>query len=165
MMSERADACRKFTRKRHNQPSNEHGVICPLVSRQFACPPLGLSRFQQVRPRPKRNVRPILCNAVTCYNIARTAGLNGGYQALFNANTDFLPSPNLLEVWQVLKIPCADGALPLTASTTTTTALPSETSERPDSLERPMLLVTASGYAPLNGAGQRRSGIQHHVRE
>ncbi|WP_019953814.1 LysM peptidoglycan-binding domain-containing protein [Yoonia vestfoldensis] len=48
----------------------------------------------------------------TLSQIASSAGVQGGFQVLFNANTNILRSPNLLEVGQVIAIPCADGSLP-----------------------------------------------------
>lgn len=90
-------------------------------------------------------------------SIARRAGVSGGYQALFNANTDILPSPNLLEVDQVLKIPCADGSLPLTAAVAP--AVRAAPTLQPDSLDRPLRLVTSSGYAPFTDESLPGGGL------
>ncbi|WP_106744089.1 LysM peptidoglycan-binding domain-containing protein [Yoonia maritima] len=83
----------------------------------------------------------------TLSQVAKRAEVPGGYQVLFNANTDVLDSPNLLEVGQVLKIPCADGALPVTEATA---SVPDATPTlQPESLDRPLRFVTSSGYAPF----------------
>jgi hypothetical protein len=60
----------------------------------------------------------------TLSQIASTAGVQGGFQFLFNANTNILRSPNLLEVGQVLVIPCADGTLPGATATPVAAAAP-----------------------------------------
>lgn len=84
----------------------------------------------------------------TLSEIARSARVSGGYQILFNANRSVLDSPNLLEVGQVLTIPCADGSLPgaTAASTRTVTAPEAKPTSQPN---RPLRIVTASGYAPF----------------
>ncbi|MCG3266372.1 LysM peptidoglycan-binding domain-containing protein [Yoonia sp. I 8.24] len=91
-------------------------------------------------------------------SIARRADVRGGYQALYNANTDILPSPNLLEVGQVLKIPCADGSLPLTLSVAAP-AVSTAPTLQPDSLDRPLRLVTSSGYAPFTDESLPGGGL------
>lgn len=98
----------------------------------------------------------------TLSQIASTAGVQGGFQALFNANTNILRSPNLLEVGQVLAIPCADGSLP---GATAVAAAPAAPVEEPVAVAEPevveaepapaaaptraLRVVTASGYAPF----------------
>ena len=48
----------------------------------------------------------------TLSQIAKAAGVSGGYQVLYSANRDKLSSPNIIEVGMSLSIPCADGTLP-----------------------------------------------------
>lgn len=87
----------------------------------------------------------------TLFGVAIAAGVRGGYQQLFNANTDVLASPNDLEVGQVLKIPCADGSLPAgSANSVISIAQPAAApTPAPASLARPVSFVTSSGYAPF----------------
>jgi polar amino acid transport system substrate-binding protein len=82
----------------------------------------------------------------TLSGIAGVAETRGGFRTLFDANRDVLESPNLLEVGQVLKIPCADGALPSSGAQTTTASVAAEATSQPT---RPLRIVTASGYAPF----------------
>ncbi|MEL6837663.1 MAG: LysM peptidoglycan-binding domain-containing protein [Pseudomonadota bacterium] len=84
----------------------------------------------------------------TLSQIASIANVQGGFQFLFNANTDVLANPNLLEVGQVIKIPCADGSLPSTASSVVrqSTAV---ASAQPEALSRAIRIATATGYAPF----------------
>lgn len=77
--------------------------------------------------------------------IASEAEVTGGFQALFNANRDVLSSPNLIEVGQVLNIPCADGSLPDAAQAA---VVPASTAPAPE-ITRPLRVVTASDYAPF----------------
>lgn len=55
----------------------------------------------------------------TLSQIASRGEVRGGFQRLFDANRDDLSSPNVIEVGQALKIPCADGSLPGSASAVT----------------------------------------------
>ncbi len=75
-----------------------------------------------------------------------TANVSGGFQTLFNANTNILDSPNRLEVGQVLVIPCADGSLSDTGVVRQASTAPAPTTSEPN---RPLRIVTASGYAPF----------------
>lgn len=95
----------------------------------------------------------------TLSQIADRADVRGGYQVLFNANTDVLDTPNLLEVGQSLKIPCADGALPTTAASAAAPAAPATPAMTPDSLDRPLRFVTSSGYAPFTDEGLPGGGL------
>lgn len=83
----------------------------------------------------------------TLSQIARTAGVAGGYQLVFNANQDVLRSPNLIEVGQRLRIPCADGSLPgVTAAkpeATLTLAQPEPAPAEPAAEETPVEAVAA----------------------
>lgn len=88
--------------------------------------------------------------------IASTAETRGGFQTLFDANRDILDSPNLLEVGQKLKIPCADGSLPGEAAETTTAAISVPTTSQPN---RPLRIVTASGYAPFTDESLPGGGL------
>ncbi len=79
--------------------------------------------------------------------IAAAADVPGGFQRLFDANSNILESPNLLEVGQVLAIPCADGSLPeVPASAIATSAEPAPTTATPT---RALRIATGSGYAPF----------------
>lgn len=84
----------------------------------------------------------------TLGEIASRAGVPGGFQALFNANSNILSNPNIVEIGQVLRIPCLDGSLPGASPATAipTVALPATTPATPD---RPLRVITASGYAPF----------------
>lgn len=86
----------------------------------------------------------------TLDGIASTADVAGGFQFLFNANTNVLDNPNLLEVGQVLRIPCADGSLPSAATTAVSSvvapATPAPTTATPD---RPLRIATGTAYAPF----------------
>lgn len=96
----------------------------------------------------------------TLSQIAGRADVRGGFQFLFNANTDVLENPNLLEVGQVLRIPCADGSLPDTtsaaAASVVTLATPAPTTATPD---RALRIVTASGYAPFTDEALPGGGL------
>lgn len=93
----------------------------------------------------------------TLSEIAKAAEVPGGFQFLFNANTSVLANPNLLEVDQVLTIPCADGSLPETAARVTTASTqPAPTTAEPD---RPLRIVTATGYAPFTDEDAPGGGL------
>lgn len=81
----------------------------------------------------------------TLSGIASAADTRGGFQTLFDANRDILASPNLLEVGQVLRMPCADGTLPVTQASVAAAPAPARTVEA----TRPLRIATASGYAPF----------------
>jgi len=88
--------------------------------------------------------------------IALRADVQGGFQALFSANSNILSDPNLVEIGQVLQIPCADGSLARAPSANASVvANPPRVTSSPD---RALRIVTASGYAPftdedLDGGG------------
>ena len=89
--------------------------------------------------------------------IAATAETRGGFQTLFDANRNVLDSPNLLEVGQVLAIPCADGSLPTSgARATAASTAPAPTTAEPD---RALRIVTASGYAPFTDEDAPGGGL------
>ncbi len=91
----------------------------------------------------------------TLSGIAGAVDLRGGFQFLFDANTDVLANPNLLEVGQVLKIPCADGSLP----SVTRIAAPVSASSVPAATNRAASFVTASGYAPFTDEDLPEGGM------
>lgn len=82
----------------------------------------------------------------TLFDIAVAVNLRGGFQQLFNANRDVLAGPNQLEVGQVIRIPCADGALPIVGTTEparVATLTPGAATDRP------IRFLTGSNYAPF----------------
>lgn len=91
----------------------------------------------------------------TLSGIARTAGVQGGFQLLFSANAGVLSSPNILEVGQVIAIPCADGSLPGAAASVVSIATPVTTT----ATNRPATFVTASGYAPFTDEDLPEGGM------
>ncbi|MFQ1700696.1 LysM peptidoglycan-binding domain-containing protein [Loktanella agnita] len=82
----------------------------------------------------------------TLFEIAQTAALSGGFQEIYNANRDILPSPNVLEVGQVLRIPCDDGNLPVASN-----AAPARvaTLTAAEATQRPVRFLTGGNYAPF----------------
>lgn len=86
----------------------------------------------------------------TLSQIADRAEVRGGFQILFNANTDVLENPNVVEIGQVLQIPCADGSLP-NATSTRVAATPAITEPTPTTTTpaRALRIITGSGYAPF----------------
>lgn len=80
----------------------------------------------------------------TLSRVANRANVDGGFRALFAANSDVLESVDLVEVGQVVLIPCADGTLP--SRTAVTLAQPTDTTA---DATRPLRIVTASDYAPF----------------
>lgn len=95
----------------------------------------------------------------TLSQIASRAQVRGGFQILFNANSDVLRNPNIVEVGQVLQIPCADGSLPnatsARASATAPASTPTPVTSTPN---RPLRIVTGSGYAPFTDEGLEGGG-------
>ncbi len=83
----------------------------------------------------------------TLSGVAKKAGVRGGFQVLYNANTGVLSDPNIVEVGQVLQIPCADGSLPQNATTETAAAVRPSTPA--PAVSRPLRIVTSTGYAPF----------------
>ena len=95
----------------------------------------------------------------TLSSIATVAAVDGGFQTLYNANTDVLSSPNVLEVDQVLRIPCADGSLPggsVRAEPAVTAPSPVPVTTLPD---RPLRIATATGYAPFTDEDAPGGGL------
>ncbi len=83
----------------------------------------------------------------TLSGIATAADVRGGFRTLFDANSNILASPNLLEVGQVIAIPCADGSLPSSA----VRVVPASTAPAPvtSTPSRPLRIATATDYAPF----------------
>ena len=94
----------------------------------------------------------------TLSQIASRASVSGGFQFLFDANTDVLESPNLLEVGQVLKIPCADGSLPSGGATSVVSIAVPASAPTP-ATDRAATFVTASGYAPFTDEDLPEGGM------
>lgn len=95
----------------------------------------------------------------TLSQIAQRADVRGGYQALFSANTTVLRSPNIVEIGQVLQIPCADGSLP-GAGSSRQAAVPASAEAAPVTAtpDRALRIITASGYAPFTDEGLEGGG-------
>ena len=112
---------------------------------------------------PERVAAQELCSSYTIVRgdtlsqIASAAGVRGGFQALFNANTNVLRNPNLVEVGQVLAIPCADGSLPGVTQTAAIVAEPA--TQAAPAPTRALRVVTASGYAPFTDANLPGGGF------
>lgn len=93
----------------------------------------------------------------TLSRIAGNAGVRGGFQRLFDANSNVLRTPNVIEVGQVLAIPCADGSLPASARPAARPA--TATAPEPEATARPASFVTASGYAPFTDEDLPEGGM------
>lgn len=78
--------------------------------------------------------------------IANRAEIAGGFQTLFSANSTILRNPNLVQVGQVLQIPCLDGSLP---TSVVAAAAVSGTTPVTNTPNRPLRIITGSGYAPF----------------
>ncbi len=94
----------------------------------------------------------------TLSQIASRADLRGGFQLLFDANRDVLSSPNVIEVGQELKIPCADGSLPSSggAAVVAASTQPAPETSAP---ARSLRIATATGYAPFTDEGLPGGGM------
>ncbi len=99
----------------------------------------------------------------TLSKIAHAAGVAGGYQLVFDANRDVLRSPNLIEVGQELRIPCADGSLP---GKVIRIAEPEPAPEPADETEvaateplPPIRFLTAGAYAPFTDENLPEQGL------
>ncbi len=92
----------------------------------------------------------------TLYGISEAVDLSGGFQQLYNANRNVLAGPNTLEVGQVIRIPCADGALPIVGDSQparVATAVAGATSDRP------VRFLTGSNYAPFTDENLPGGGL------
>ena len=94
----------------------------------------------------------------TLSRIAGASGVRGGFQRLFDANSNVLDSPNILEVGQVLRIPCADGSLP-SAVRIAVPATPAVPAAPTQTTSRTATFVTASGYAPFTDEDLPEGGM------
>ncbi len=85
----------------------------------------------------------------TLSQIASRAEVRGGFQLLFDANRDVLRNPNVIEVGQALKIPCADGSLPGTGAAPVVAAStePAPVTTQPT---RALRIATATNYRPFS---------------
>ncbi|NJM81412.1 MAG: transporter substrate-binding domain-containing protein [Tabrizicola sp.] len=86
--------------------------------------------------------------------IASTAGVRGGFQTIYLANSDTLASPNIIEINQKIIIPCADGTLPgkTTAAAVEQPATAAKPKEKPVEAAAelpPIRFLTGGGYAPF----------------
>jgi polar amino acid transport system substrate-binding protein len=95
----------------------------------------------------------------TLSQIATRANVDGGFQFLFNANTNVLANPNQLEVGQVLTIPCADGSLPSSGTQATTASVSTQPAPTTAEPNRALRIVTASGYAPFTDEALPNGGL------
>jgi polar amino acid transport system substrate-binding protein len=97
----------------------------------------------------------------TLSEIARAAGVPGGYQLVFDANRDVLRSPNVIEVGARLRIPCADGSLPGAAATGTPVpeAPPVTTAAAEPAALPPIRFLTAGAYAPFTDEALPEQGL------
>jgi hypothetical protein len=82
----------------------------------------------------------------TLGGIANRAQVRGGFQILFNANTNVLSDPNRLQAGQVLQIPCLDGSVSQPVQRAAAPSAPAPVTSTPN---RPLRIITASGYAPF----------------
>ncbi|MCU0911246.1 MAG: transporter substrate-binding domain-containing protein [Rhodobacteraceae bacterium] len=97
----------------------------------------------------------------TLSQIARRAGVPGGYQTLFSLNSDTIRNPNVIEVGGQLRIPCPDGALPgatAAAAAEATPTAPAEAVAPPEALPA-MRFLTAGFYAPFTDEGLPEGGM------
>ncbi|SFI50975.1 LysM peptidoglycan-binding domain-containing protein [Jannaschia pohangensis] len=82
--------------------------------------------------------------------IAKRGNVAGGFQAIFSANSNTLDNPNIVQVGQVLQIPCRDGSLPNAAAAQESAAAAAPTPVPVTSTpSRPLRIATGSGYAPF----------------
>ncbi|MEO1641000.1 MAG: LysM peptidoglycan-binding domain-containing protein [Pseudomonadota bacterium] len=95
----------------------------------------------------------------TLSQIASRADVPGGFQTLFNANRNVLASPNLIEIGDRLAIPCADGSLPSEGASVVTVATPASPAPTTAEPNRPLRIVTATGYAPFTDEGLPGGGM------
>lgn len=93
----------------------------------------------------------------TLSGIAAAADVPGGFQFLFDANRNVMESPNLLEVGDVLRIPCADGSLPnVGGAVVQASTAPAPTTSQPN---RALRIATGTGYAPFTDEDAPNGGM------
>lgn len=95
----------------------------------------------------------------TLSQIASRGDVAGGFQTLFDANRNVLANPNRIEIGQLLAIPCADGSLPLSGATTTAAPASTEPAPTTSQPDRPLRIVTATGYAPFTDEDAPGGGL------
>ncbi len=100
----------------------------------------------------------------TLSNIAKTANVDGGYQLLYSANRDVIENVNIIEVGLRLRIPCADGSLPLDGAAAqpavVATAEPQPAATAPaDGPLPPIRFLTGGNYAPFTGEDLPQQGL------
>ena len=95
----------------------------------------------------------------TLSQIASRADVRGGFQRLFDANRDVLSSPNVIEVGQALKIPCADGSLPGGAAAAPVVEASADPAPVTSAPARALRIATATGYAPFTDEGLPGGGM------
>lgn len=135
------------------------------VARQFlvgAALSLGLISAQPVQAQQQCSTYRVVPGD-TLGRIAVRGNVRGGFQALFSANSNVLFDPNLIEVGEILQIPCADGSLPSNQNNVVATA-------RAESVARPLRIVTGSGYAPftdekLEGGGALTKMVRQAIEQ
>ncbi|WP_198670459.1 LysM peptidoglycan-binding domain-containing protein [Oceanicella sp. SM1341] len=82
------------------------------------------------------------------------------YLTLFEANRDVLPSPNALEVGQVLRLPCEDGSMPPEAAMQAARQTLDPPGIRPRGpAEEEVRFLTAGGMPPLVATGLPGRGL------
>ncbi|PWJ22310.1 LysM peptidoglycan-binding domain-containing protein [Jannaschia seohaensis] len=105
--------------------------------------------------------RYVVARGDTLGKIADRAQVPGGYRALYRANRDVLYSPHMMEVGQVLTIPCPEGArAPASAETAVVQiATPAAAEPEPElSADEPIVFLTGSGFAPFTDEGLPEGG-------
>lgn len=95
----------------------------------------------------------------TLSDIARRAGIEGGYQVIYSANRDVLDSPNILEIGYRLKMPCADGSLPLGNGTANAESAPSVAPVVASGDLPQIRFLTGTDYAPFVDEGLPEQGM------
>ena len=113
--------------------------------------------------------------------IARRLGTPSAFRSLYNANRDVLVSPDVVEIGQVIRIPCRDGSLPaaaasnpalpdIQAATVRPVIEPPQTPVAPRRTivtraaparvpDRPIRFLTGSGYAPFTDEDLPEGGL------
>jgi polar amino acid transport system substrate-binding protein len=111
-----------------------------------------------------------LCSAYTVVRgdtlskIASRAGVDSGWRSIYEINTDILFDPDLIEIGQVLKIPCADGSVaigetaPAAAETAAAESAPAATEPAPASDVVTIRFVTGT-YPPYAGEDLPQEGF------
>ncbi|PJI92121.1 amino acid ABC transporter substrate-binding protein (PAAT family) [Yoonia maricola] len=144
----------------HSLPKSVALTSTSLAVATLAASGLMLSTPQQAAAQELCSTHTVI-SGDRLSTIADTAGVAGGFQALFDANTNVLESPNILEVGQVLTIPCEDGSLPtgvvrVATGTADAAPAPAPTTAQPG---RSLRIATATGYAPFTDEDAPGGGL------